>query len=72
MVGIPCFQEGKIHRLDEWLALTGNSLDGSYFYSDSHNDLPLLEKVTHPVAVDPDEILAQQAASRGWPLISLR
>jgi len=72
VAGIPCFQEGKVQRLHEWLALTGNSLDGSYFYSDSHNDLPLLEKVTHPVAVDPDEVLAEHAANRGWPLISLR
>jgi len=72
VAGIPCFQGGKVQRLDEWLAFTGYSLDGSYFYSDSHNDLPLLEKVTHPVAVDPDEILAKHAANHGWPIISLR
>jgi phosphoserine phosphatase len=44
----------------------------SWFYSDSHNDIPLLESVTHPVAVDPDDSLRQHAESKGWPVISLR
>ena len=71
-VGIPCFRQGKVARLSEWLAETGHDLTGSWFYSDSHNDLPLLHQVAHPVAVDPDEALASHAAERGWPMISLR
>jgi HAD superfamily hydrolase (TIGR01490 family) len=70
--GTPCFQEGKVTRLAEWLAETGHGLDGSWFYSDSHNDLPLLAKVSNPVAVDPDETLLGVAQARGWPVISLR
>jgi HAD superfamily hydrolase (TIGR01490 family) len=73
--GKPCFREGKIERLDEWLRGLGRTLadfDESAFYSDSHNDLPLLERVTRPVAVDPDEALAQEARRRGWAVISLR
>jgi HAD superfamily hydrolase (TIGR01490 family) len=73
--GIPCFREGKVARLEEWLAEIGRPLAAfaaSTFYSDSHNDLPLLERVTRPVAVDPDETLRRTAASRGWPVISLR
>ena len=71
-VGIPCFQKGKVERLDAWLAETGGDLTDSWFYSDSHNDLPLLNRVTHPVAVDPDATLARHAQERGWPIISLR
>ena len=71
-VGIPCFRQGKVARLSEWLAETGHDLTGSWFYSDSHNDLPLLNQVAHPVAVDPDEALANHAVERGWPMISLR
>lgn len=71
-VGIPCFQQGKVTRLNQWLAETGHDLRGSRFYSDSHNDLPLLNQVAHPVAVDPDAILADQAVERGWPILSLR
>jgi HAD superfamily hydrolase (TIGR01490 family) len=71
-VDIPCFQEGKVIRLQRWLEETGCSLEGSWFYSDSMNDLPLLERVTHPVAVDPDARLAAYAQARGWPIISLR
>ena len=52
--GIPCFQNGKVTRLSDWLEENRHSLDNSWFYSDSHNDLPLLNRVTHPVAVDPD------------------
>lgn len=70
--GIPCFQQGKVERLQEWLAETGHDLAESWFYSDSHNDLPLLAQVTYPVAVDPDATLAEHAQERGWPIISLR
>lgn len=70
--GIPCFREGKVQRLEQWLRQTGLNLAGSWFYSDSHNDLPLLERVTRPVAVDPDDTLADHATARGWPIISLR
>jgi HAD superfamily hydrolase (TIGR01490 family) len=72
VVGTPCFREGKVERLSLWLKQTGQNLAGSYFYSDSHNDLPLLEMVTHPVAVDPDETLLAHAEMKGWNIISLR
>jgi len=72
VAGTPCFREGKVERLDQWLAEHDRSLDDSWFYSDSHNDLPLLERVTQPVAVDPDPELARHAEARGWPIISLR
>ena len=70
--GIPCFREGKVKRLEAWLAESGESLTGSWFYSDSHNDLPLLELVDHPVAVDADVPLTAHAEQKGWPVISLR
>jgi len=73
--GTPCFQAGKIVRLDEWLAARGQSLSSfadTWFYSDSRNDLPLLERVSRPVAVDPDARLAEVARARGWPVLSLR
>ncbi len=69
--GVPCYREGKVIRLREWLALHGHTLDDSWFYSDSHNDLPLLETVTHPVAVNPDEILRATAQTRGWTVLRL-
>jgi HAD superfamily hydrolase (TIGR01490 family) len=72
--GTPCFREGKVERLEAWLAERGESLKSivkSTFYSDSHNDLPLLEQVGHPVAVDPDAALRAHAGVRGWPVISL-
>jgi HAD superfamily hydrolase (TIGR01490 family) len=75
VAGTPCFREGKVRRLEEWLAGQGRRLDEfseSSFYSDSHNDLPLLERVSRPVAVDPDEALEREAARRGWERISLR
>lgn len=72
VAGIPCFQRGKIERLDAWLDATGESAEDTYFYSDSRNDLPLLEQVDHPVAVDPDDTLRNMAEARGWPIISLR
>lgn len=70
--GTPCFREGKIHHVRQWMEGQGLDLDDSWFYSDSHNDLPLLETVTHPVAVDADATLATLARERGWPRISLR
>jgi len=75
VAGIPCFREGKIARVDAWLAGQGRRLQDfpeSSFYSDSHNDLPLLERVTRPVVVDPDPKLAAVARERGWPEVSLR
>jgi HAD superfamily hydrolase (TIGR01490 family) len=72
VAGTPAFREGKVRRLDAWLGQTGLGLAGSTFYSDSHNDIPLLERVDHPVAVDPDPQLRACAAERGWPVISLR
>ena len=72
VAGVPCYQEGKVTRMQQWLAETGLSLDGSYFYSDSRNDLPLLQAASHPVAVDPDDTLRAIAIERGWPVISLR
>lgn len=70
--GIPCFQEGKVKQLENWLSHSGLSLQGSYFYTDSHNDLPLLKLVDNPIAVDPDETLRLTAQAAGWPIISLR
>ena len=71
--GTPTFREGKVIRLNQWLNENpGYSLAGSYFYSDSKNDLPLLEKVDHPFAVDPDQELESAAKAQGWPVISLR
>ncbi|OQK18481.1 phosphoserine phosphatase [Methyloprofundus sedimenti] len=70
--GTPCFQEGKVARLQQWLQDTGYNLEGSWFYSDSHNDLPLLKLVDHPVAVNPDDVLKQYAEQTNWPIISLR
>lgn len=73
--GVPSFREGKVSRVDEWLAGIGRrrqDFPRSWFYSDSLNDLPLLERVSDPVAVDPDETLADYARRRGWPVISLR
>ncbi|PMR73004.1 HAD family hydrolase [Billgrantia endophytica] len=70
--GTPSYREGKVARLEEWLAGTDLTLDGAWFYSDSHNDLPLLERVEHPVAVDPDDTLREVAERKGWRIISLR
>ncbi len=71
-LGTACFQEGKVTRLNAWLNDTGASLKGSWFYSDSHNDLPLLKMVESAVAVDPDETLKAHAAQENWPQITLR
>ena len=71
--GTPTFRDGKVIRLNEWLKDNpAYSMTGSYFYSDSKNDLPLLERVEHPVAVDPDPVLESTARERNWPVISLR
>lgn len=75
VTGTPSFKEGKISRLNQWLQERGETLksfDASWFYSDSHNDLPLMELVDHPVAVDPDPTLLAHAQQHHWPIISLR
>jgi len=72
VAGTPCFREGKVVRLRQWLETNGENLADAWFYSDSHNDLPLLELVDHPVAVDPDKTLADHAKLKGWPLLTLR
>jgi HAD superfamily hydrolase (TIGR01490 family) len=72
--GIPSFREGKIHRLEQWLTELGTSLDQferSWFYSDSMNDMPLLKRVTNPVATNPDPRLAAVAKQVGWPILQL-
>lgn len=71
-VGVPSYGEGKVTRLEAWRAAEGESLEGAWFYSDSHNDLPLLKQVENPVAVDPDETLRAYAVAEGWEVISLR
>jgi HAD superfamily hydrolase (TIGR01490 family) len=73
--GIPSFQEGKIVRVEGWLATMNRRIADfpkSFFYSDSRNDIPLLERVTDPVAVDPDDTLVALARARDWPVLSLR
>ncbi|MCL2589911.1 MAG: HAD-IB family hydrolase [Betaproteobacteria bacterium] len=73
--GIPAFQSGKVVRIEGWLESMGLNFDcfgQSWFYSDSHNDLPLLQQVTHPVAVDPDDILRATANENGWQILTLR
>ena len=69
--GIPCFREGKVKRLAQWLEQHDESLDDAWLYSDSHNDLPLMERVSHPMAVDPDPMLETIAAEKGWPVLYL-
>jgi HAD superfamily hydrolase (TIGR01490 family) len=71
-IGLPCFREGKVAYLENWLQSSHETLQNSWFYSDSHNDLPLLTKVENPIAVDPDDSLRQHAESANWPIISLR
>lgn len=73
--GTPCFREGKLVRVDQWLAgleKNWHTFAQSRFYSDSHNDLPLLERASQPVVVDGDDTLRAIAEKRGWPQISLR
>ncbi len=72
---VPCFREGKVARLENWLAARGWTLESfadSTFYSDSLNDLPLLLRVKHPVAVNPDDTLRAHAEQHGWRIASLR
>ena len=74
-IGEPSFREGKVTRVNQWLADMHKKLpdfDRSYFYSDSHNDLALMQVVSHPVAVNPDDILRTHAENHGWPIISTR
>lgn len=73
--GLPAFKAGKIQRVDDWLESLGlyfGSFADTVFYSDSHNDLPLLQKVRRPVAVDPDDTLRRHAQGAGWEILSLR
>lgn len=70
--GIPSYARGKVERLKMWLNEHGYEPEESWFYSDSHNDIPLLRIVTHPVAVDPDDVLLAEAEKQDWPVISLR
>jgi HAD superfamily hydrolase (TIGR01490 family) len=70
--GVPAFREGKVARVERYVAEQGVAAQESCFFSDSHNDLPLLEWVTKPVAVDPDPILQAKAVERGWPIMTLR
>ncbi len=72
VAGTPCFQEGKITRLKQWLENTSHDLENSTFYSDSHNDLSLLEIVTTPIAIDPDDELKTIALERNWEIRSFR
>lgn len=75
VAGTPCFREGKVTRLESWMAQRGwnwNSFAESWFYSDSLNDLPLLNKVKNPVAVDPDATLRAHAEQHGWRIMTLR
>jgi HAD superfamily hydrolase (TIGR01490 family) len=71
-LGTPTFQQGKVSALEEWMSQNNHNFNGSRFYSDSHNDLPLLEQVDYPVAVNPDNRLAQIADERNWPILDLR
>lgn len=71
IAGTPCYQAGKITKLREWLQTTALGYDSSWFYSDSINDLPLLEWADHPYAVHPDDRLRAIAESRNWPILSL-
>ena len=68
VLGEPCFQEGKIEHLKRWISNRNISLDGSYFYSDSHNDLPTLKLVDYPNVVNPDNKLREIALKRNWPI----
>ena len=70
--GTPSYAEGKVERFNDWLKTIGRRLEESWFYSDSHNDIPLMKEVNHPIAVDPDEYLKNEAIKIGWPIISLR
>ena len=70
--GTPSYAEGKVTRYEQWLQENNYQPGTSWFYSDSHNDIPLLNMVTHPIAVDPDDLLIVEAEKRDWPIMSLR
>ena len=70
--GTPSYKEGKIVRLNEWLSEQEYDMEGAYFYSDSHNDLPLLKLVEYPIAIDPDDTLRKYCETHHWPIRSLR
>jgi len=71
--GEPCFQEGKVKKVKEWMKLNNyNNYDDIYFYTDSHNDIQLLEYCTKPIAVDPDKILEDLSKKNNWQIMSLR
>lgn len=72
IAGTPCYQAGKCRRLEEWRAQQSDRYTHLTFYSDSHNDIPLLSVVDRPIVVDPDPELRLEAGTRGWPVISLR
>jgi HAD superfamily hydrolase (TIGR01490 family) len=72
IIGEPCFREGKVRRMQQWLEGKPFSLSDAYFYSDSINDLPLMNEVSQPIAVDPDPQLKAEAQQRGWMILSLR
>jgi len=74
LLGTPTYGIGKVHHLQDWLRQrdkTLNSFERSYFYSDSHNDIPLLEQVSHPIATNPDARLTARAQQLGWPILEL-
>jgi len=70
--GIPCFQEGKVARLNQWMKEHQHNLKGSWFYSDSYNDLPLLLEADNPIVVDADDRLLEYAKEHDWQIMSLR
>ena len=70
--GIPSYAEGKVERFNDWLKHINCQPEESWFYSDSHNDIPLMKEVNHPIAVDPDDSLKNEAIKMDWPIISLR
>lgn len=70
--GVPSFKDGKVTRLNDWLEQHPHDLSGSYFYSDSHNDIPLMKRVDKPIAVDPDDKLREHCAQNHWKVMSLR
>ena len=72
VLGTPCYKNGKVEKLQSWLKLSDESMENSTFYSDSRNDLPLLELVTKPVAVNPDKELMRIATDNGWPILDWR
>ncbi|WP_347554924.1 HAD family hydrolase [Robbsia sp. KACC 23696] len=74
IVGVPSFREGKVTRLHSWLADQGKTLadfSQTFFYSDSRNDLPLMQEVSDPVATNPDETLRAHAVAHGWRILEL-